>query len=158
MRDSKSGIHAGQSFRRCSQIGDRMSRALALEAQTIVRGAAEPIAPGETVKAQMRRAWTALGRPPMWRLRAAWYGEAGSWSAAAFEDLRGRYRAWCEKQEREGRARTSIEIERLAGLRSFLAATDPDFHRDTIARLDEVLRDLGRRGIEDGARNRAGDF
>ena len=157
MRDSRAEIHDKASFQQRSQ-GEFMSEALAIEARSIVRGAAEPITAGETVKAQMRRAWTALGRPPMWRLRAAWYGEAGSWSAAAFEDLRGRYRAWCEKQEREGRARTSTEIERLAGLRSFLAATDPDFHRDTIARLDEALRDLGGRGIEDGARNRTGDF
>lgn len=113
---------------------------------------------GETVKAQMRRAWTALGRPPMWRVRAAWYGEAGSWSAAAFEDLRARYQIWCAKKEREARARTSIDTEFLVGLRADLAATDPNLHRETIAQLDEALRVCRERTGEMGASNRTRDF
>lgn len=66
---------------------------IAVEAQGIVRDAAQPISPGENIKAQMQRAWNALGRPAFWRVRAAWHGEAGRWSAAALEDLRARDRA-----------------------------------------------------------------
>ena len=44
------------------------------EMQAIVFEAAAPIEPGETVKGQMVRAWKNLGRPPFWRVRAAWWG------------------------------------------------------------------------------------
>ena len=158
MRDKEFGIHAGSSFRQRSRSDAEMSEALAIEAQQIVRNAAQPVESGETVKAQMRRAWAALGRPPFWRVRAAWYGAAGSWSAAAFDDLRDRYDRWAKRMEVKGRARADNTREQLAALRAQLAHADPDFHRDTIAQVDETLRRLGGEGIDMGDRDRAGDF
>lgn len=130
------------SFRMRS--GEQMSVAIAAEAQRIVRDAARPIEPGEGVKAQLRRAWSALGRPPYWRVRAAWYGESGSWSAQAFEDLRARYRNWEGRQEARGRAEADTARQRLVALREALAQGDPDFHRDTIDALERALRGMGR--------------
>lgn len=72
---------------------DYYARLIAAEAQKIVFEAAQPIAPGEGVGAQMERAWNALGQPPFWRLRAAWHGVAGVWSAVALEDMRARDKA-----------------------------------------------------------------
>ncbi|UDL95477.1 hypothetical protein LGH83_04450 [Lichenihabitans sp. PAMC28606] len=78
-----------------------MSEAIAFEIQTICRRAAEPVAPGESIKAQLRRAWVNLGRPPMWRLRAGWYSDnAGNWSAAAVADFQSRYLALIERKGR----------------------------------------------------------
>lgn len=84
-----------------SRIHDNYIVLISVEAQGIVHDAAQPVTPGENIKAQMLRAWTALGRPPFWRLRAAWHGEAGRWSAAALEDLRARDKA--RRRTGEGR-------------------------------------------------------
>lgn len=65
---------------------------LAAEMQSLVRDAATPVRGGETVKGQMRRAWSALGRPDFWRVRSAWHGEAGRWTGDAIEDFRARGR------------------------------------------------------------------
>jgi len=64
------------SFRKCSEM-DAMS-AVALDAQRMAREAAHPVEAGETVKAQMRRSAQNLRYPVGdWRVKAAWYGEAG---------------------------------------------------------------------------------
>lgn len=125
-------MHDRSSFSTCSH-------ALADEAQRIARAAAEPVPAGETVKGQLRRAWMNLGRPAMWRVRAAWYGEAGSWSAAAFEDFRARYRAHRERRERRGLADAADVIAMHIRTIEALHAIDPDYHSDTIAALERAI-------------------
>jgi hypothetical protein len=93
--DDRSRSHDDRGGSRTNRSGNRNNYAvlIAVEAQGIVFDAAKPIFPGEGAKAQMRRAWAALGRPQFWRVRSAWYGEAGVWTAVALEDLRQRDRA-----------------------------------------------------------------
>ena len=123
--------------------GVDMSASIASEAQRIARDAATPISAGDTIKAQLRRAWVNLGRPAYWRVRAAWYGESGCWSAAAFEDFRARYRAWRERQEEKGRTEAATLFRLLLERRDALAAIDSEFHRDEIERLSRALRAMG---------------
>lgn len=115
---------------------------IAAEMQSIVFSAAEPIRPGDTVKAQQRRAWGTLGRPPFWRLRAAWYGEAECWSGRAIEDLRRRARA---RQEREENAREQAEQlgATYAAFAESLRKEDPDKYRERADRLEHMARRLG---------------
>lgn len=144
---------AHESFHKRSLSEGQMGSSIALEAQRIVRDAASPIPAGETVKGQLRRAARALGYSAGdWRMRSAWYGEASTWSAAAFEQLRDRHRLWRRRQA----ARSQSEADKLAFLIATLAerlqATDAEFHRDNIAALVQDARRLGdldrRMGIE----------
>ena len=59
-----------------SQGAKDMSEAIAAEIRTICRHASEPIRAGETVKEQIRRAWTALDRPAFWRVRSGFAARA----------------------------------------------------------------------------------
>lgn len=137
MRNNQSGNHDKSSCPICS--GENM---IAGEMQRVVLGAAAPIRPGDTVKAQLNRAWEALGRPQFWRVRAAWYGEAGCWSATAVDDMRRRSRA---RLEREARAREHAKeaAATLRALRETYAQTDPEFYRDQILAIEQALRDAG---------------
>ena len=88
-------------FRSYSNQDQAVSVSIAFEAQEMARNAAQPIPAGETIKGQLRRSARALGYANGdWRIRAAWYGHAASWSAQALEDLRARYRSWDERQGR----------------------------------------------------------
>lgn len=135
MRDQK-------SFNSHSDRKELVVTALALEMRRIVQHAASPVQPGETIKAQQRRAWEALKRPPFWRLRAAWYGEAGSWSAVAADDLR---RRDAERRRKEAKARDQAsELAALyQGIAARLSSTDADFHRHDVAALLDAARSLG---------------
>lgn len=97
---------------------------LAHEAQALVFAAAEPLKAGETVKMQMARASKNLGLPD-WRVREAWYGGAGSWSASAMQELR----AACAR------------IEHVKA--NALEAKDADFYRQEIDRLRALADQLG---------------
>jgi hypothetical protein len=135
-------------FRFRSREG-HVSSSIAEEARDIVWEAAKPVPPGATVKRQMRQAARALGYSDgHWRIRAAWNGEADSWSAKALEELRGKYRDWADRQAR----RATDDKRRLAALYAALAvkleATDPHFHRTDIASLVDMARHLG--GLDDG--------
>ena len=82
-----------------SRQGDEMSSAIATEAHQIVRRAAGG-ASGLTVKGQIRQAARNLGyAADSWRIREAWYGRAGSWSAQAIRDLQDRFKSWRERTE-----------------------------------------------------------
>jgi len=120
---------------------------IAAEMQAIVFDAAQPIRPGDTVKAQQRRAWGTLGRPPFWRLRAAWYGEAECWSGKAIEDLRRRARA---RQAKEENAREQAQQlgSTYAAVSESLRKEDPDKYR---GRADEFQRLADRIGALDSA-------
>lgn len=135
MRDQK-------SFDKSSQSKGLQVTAIAAEMQRIVLRAAEPVKPGDTVKGQMRRSWEALKRPPFWRLRAAWYGEAGCWSAVAVEDMR-RRDAERRRKEEAGRAQASELATLYAGIAARLGQIDPDFHSDSIIGLKQAARALG---------------
>lgn len=74
---------------------------------------------GKTVAAQVRQAARHLGyAADDWRVREAWYGRAGAWSAAAVDDLRQRFAAW--REAAAGAAGPSALAERVAGVRRCL--------------------------------------
>jgi hypothetical protein len=98
-----------------------MSQSIAIEAQDIVLESAKPIPAGKNVAWQMREACRHLGyNDGHWRVRAAWYGEAGSWSAAALEDLRSRYEKWKARQA----SLADAEQKKLATLFTALAKSN----------------------------------
>lgn len=113
---------------------------IASEMQSLVFEAAEPVRPGDTVKAQQRRAWIELQRPPWWRLRAAWYGEADCWSGRAVDDMRQRDRA---RREREASLRDAAED--LGALYARIAR-HPDVDRTRSDHLLDVAGALGSGG------------
>lgn len=121
-----------------------MTTVIAIEAQRIVREAANPVRAGATVKEQMNAAARALGYPAgHWRIRAAWNGEADSWSAKAFQELKDKYDGMVAKQRRS----INFNKQRLAALYVELARklddADPCFHRSDIDRLIDTARALG---------------
>lgn len=126
--------------------GDSMNaiaQSLADEMQGIVFGAAQPVRPGDTVKAQMRRAWTELARPPFWRLRAAWYGEAGFWRGYSHEDMRRRHAERLRKEASNADANRDRTLTVLGTLRTAYAVADPDLYREQILALEHELRRAG---------------
>lgn len=138
MRDYQSENHDRSSCSFCSEE----SMSIAAEMQSIVFSAAEPIRAGDTVKAQQRRAWSALGRPPFWRLRAAWYGEAECWSGGAIEDLRRRARA---RQAKEEHAREQAQQlgSTYAAFAESLRAEDANRYGDHADGFERLARRLG---------------
>jgi hypothetical protein len=143
MRDKASSIHIASSQ------DTEMDSVIAREGYTIARQAALPIQPGDTVKAQLNRAWVALGRPPFWRVRAAWYGSAGSFSAAAIRDLQDRYRVMIAKRAKTTQHTDLLHAARLEAAATSLESIDADFHRTEIERYRHMareLRDLGAYG------------
>jgi hypothetical protein len=68
-------------------VGKSMPRDIAKELQDGVLEAAE-VKPGMGIKAQINAACENLGYPRgHWRVRAAWYGGAGSWRGKAMFEL-----------------------------------------------------------------------
>lgn len=132
-------MRAGLPFHECSMS------AIALEARALVRDAACPVMPGETVKAQMRRAWDNLGRWHWWRVRAAWNGEAGCWSAAAFEELRRRHHAWRVTYNSRVAAADVLAADRAIAQAAALERIDAEFHAVTIGKLRALADEYRRR-------------
>ena len=133
-------MHDNQSFQKCSRE-DGMGQSIAMEAQSIVRRSAEPVAPGETVKGQIRKACRALGyNDGDWRIRAAWYGEAASWSAEAFEELKSRFSKWERRQKRLADAEAMKAASLYSAIAKRLEGTDAEFHRSEIAALVDMAR------------------
>jgi hypothetical protein len=142
MRDQKARIQDNQSYSVCS--GDPMNT-IAAEMRSLVLHAAEPVTAGETIKAQQRRAWERLSRPSFWRLRAAWYGEAGCWSARAVEDMRRR-----DAARRQKEAKQREHVDKLGTLFAGVAARlqagpHADFHQHDVDALLHAARALGAR-------------
>jgi len=126
----------------CSEVESEevVTNCVAAEAKRMVLEAAMPIPAGETVKGQLRRAARALGyRDGDWRIRTAWYGHAGAWSASAFMDLKRAYmrmkekRAWAERTN-DDRIEQDI-CQRIAAIEQWALATDPDFFGEAVSRL-----------------------
>ena len=78
------------------------------EMQAIVRAAAEPWAPGDTVKAAINRATRVLGLPHR-RTFAFWYLQARAVHAHEADALR----RWHRKWQRDKAARLNAELEQL---------------------------------------------
>lgn len=119
-----------------------MDTAIAEEAYSIVRQAALPIQPGDTIKAQINRAWVALGRPPHWRVRASWYREAGGFSAVAIRDLQDRYRDMQAKRAKANVSADFLQAARLDAAAYALEGIDAEFHRNEVDRLRQLAREL----------------
>jgi hypothetical protein len=131
-----SGMRDNLSFQKCSErVAEEMRR--------LVTAAAKPVSPGESIQAQMNKAHRHLGRPSFWRVRAAWYGEAGTWSAAAIEEFRERYRSFRARQESAGKAEAARLVAELIRTVEALRAVDEDFHSDTIAALQRAIHEAG---------------
>lgn len=87
--------------------------------------------PGESVKAALRRGWEIAGRPPFWRFRAAFYGEAGPWSAQAVASFQQLYRAHLDREARRADQAQAIE-------RAKRSTAEPDFVRIARGDLDDL--------------------
>lgn len=136
-----------QSFNICSLMEPGAMHEIAVEAQSMVFEAAHPARVGETIKAQLNRAARNLGyKAGDWRVKAAWYGEAGCWGAATFRDLERRFTEWKATNDRRERA-ARIEAERAASaliaLRAAYASGDEDFHREQVMAIDAALAAMG---------------
>lgn len=110
------------------------------EASVLIRQAAEPRPIGDSVKAAIGRAARRLGFG-FSRTKDIWYANARRIHAEEMDRLRSNVRRL--DQERRGRADAKVAIGRLVALRSALAAADADFHRETLAALDDALRAMG---------------
>lgn len=132
-----------------SSEGHVVSRAVAIEAQEMVLKAAGNTA-GLTIKGQLRKAARALGYADgSWRIKAAWYFEAGSWSAAAFEDLRARYRAFEAQQER-----LAIEIDKKHAALLRASTTITEAKNAAMGRQEARASDVHARLLEAAAARR----
>lgn len=102
--------------------GGDASGAVATEARDLVRRATGDVA-GKTVAAQVRQAARHLGYPAeSWRVREAWYGRAGAWSAAAVDELRQRFATW-----RDGQPERTVPVtlaQRVGEVRRLLVELD----------------------------------
>src|ERR1700722_8847525 len=111
------------------------------EASVLIRQVAEPRPGGDSVKAAIRRAARRLGFEHS-RAKDIWYANARRINAEEIDALR---RATSRRnQEEVVRAEAIVAIDRLVALPEPLASTDKDFHRETLAQIDDVLRAMGR--------------
>lgn len=81
--------------------------AMRQEMQGIVRSAAEPWQPGDSIKAALYRATRALGLPPS-RVRKFWYSQADTWGWEA-----DRLRAWASYADARKSERLHAELKAL---------------------------------------------
>ena len=110
------------------------------EASVLVRKVAEPRPIGDSVKAAINRASRRLGFHVS-RTKDIWYENARRIHAEEIDALRREARI--QRDETVARAEAVIAVARLVALRESLAATDSDFHRETVAALDAALRRMG---------------
>jgi hypothetical protein len=88
---------------------------ISIEMQTITRKAAEPLQPGDSVKAQIRRAARALGIEDR-RARTFWYGQTEAVWAHEADALRRWYRKWKATELERAKARVQqLELEWQTG-------------------------------------------
>ncbi|WP_237479426.1 hypothetical protein [Lichenibacterium dinghuense] len=99
-----------------------------------MRRAADDVV-GKTVAAQIRQAARHLGyEPDDWRVREAWYGRAGAWSAATLDDLRQRFSDWRGRGPAVTVAEPLTLAQRVAVLRQGLA--------DLTRQVDELAAEI----------------
>lgn len=107
-------------------------------AMRLVRIAAEPRLVGDSIKAAITRASRTLHWTPT-RTRDLWYGTARRVEVAEMDALRALER---RKLEADFVAERRRNIEQVAVLRTRLQMRDQEFHRDDIAALDWMLREV----------------
>ena len=116
------------------------------ELERLAKDSASPITPGENIGQQIKRAAKNLGlntsESERRAVRAAWYGEAGGWSARKYLDFKHRYERWKARQDRKA----EMSIENARRYRALLgsAATngsDPDFLEENLRIPDPASRD-----------------
>ena len=120
-----------------------MSQAISDELFSLSHQAAGKVRPGATVKEQLMAAWENLGRPPMWRLKSAWWRDGSAdWSAKAVKDFQERFLAWREAEAR--RAASNFETERARQMAADRATLEAE--RDkcvaALARLESRLASI----------------
>lgn len=131
-------------LRLCSREDDGMSQAIADEARMIVREAAKPVTPGQSIAAQINTACRNLGYPAgSWRVTAAWYHQGGCWSAAAIVDLQSRFVIWREAQDRRSADALSTEQARQAATRRAALEQSRLDHLAALAAIESRLALLG---------------
>lgn len=131
---SAARLSANRAFRVRSNVDHHQKIADDLKAK--VREAAGSGA-GRTIKAQQNDAARNLCYPiGHWRVKAAWKGEAGCWSAAAVEEFNYRFEAW---KLRSAPAPTLQDA--FKALHAALANShDPDFNKPAIDALAEIIK------------------
>ena len=121
-----------------------MNDPIALDMHRLVVAMAGPRRPAESVKAYLRRMHEAMGRPPFWRVRAAFYHEAGPWSAAAVRDFQARYQAFMARGEQRAAHERAVEaaIGRKTAEPEFVTLARSDYHDlvERISALEAALR------------------
>lgn len=123
---------------------DEMGQSIASYAERMVKEAAEPVLPGEKIKAQINRACSALGYPMgHWRIRAAWNREADCWSARALRELEDRYQSWRVRQKKKADMEAAKAAAVFTALAQQLERTDAAYHCEDITALLRVARQLG---------------
>ncbi len=108
------------------------------DAMQMLHEVAEPRPVGDTIKAAIGRASHKLG----WkyeRTREVWYGNARRLHVNEMDALRERARARLAVSLDAERRRN---IEQIAVLRTRLQLRDGEFHRDDIAALEWILREI----------------
>jgi hypothetical protein len=108
------------------------------DAMRLVRLAAEPRQVGDSVKTSITRVARVLKWSPT-RARDVWYGSARRIGVAEMDSLRALER---RKLEADFVAERRRNIEQVAVLRTRLQMRDQEFHRDDIAALDWMLREV----------------
>lgn len=124
------GNFASENCHKSSDISDAMR---------MVRIAAEPRQVGDSIKSSIVRAARVLQWTPT-RTRDVWYGTAHRIEVREMDALRALERGKLEADFITERRRN---IEQVAVLRTRLSMRDADFHREDIAALDWMLRQLG---------------
>jgi len=127
-----------RALSKCSQ--SEIQESIAQEMREAVIEAAQPAVPGESVKATLLRAHRNLGSTKFWRVRAAWKGEAGDWSATAVEEFRGKLNALRVERDKRKYAAATVMGQRLRAMRDGLQRTDPEFFGSEIDALSWALR------------------
>lgn len=102
------------------------------EASTLLRRVAGPRGSGDNIKRLIERAARRVGFGYS-RARDIWYQDARRIDSEEMDRLRDKAARFEAQETRDS----------LVAMRNRLAATDPEFHRQTIDALDSALRSMG---------------
>jgi hypothetical protein len=105
-----------------------------------LRSLSEPWERGDKIKAAIARSARAAGLT-YWRAFDIWYGKARRIEPAEADRIQA---ALQRKSEEHARNELHELRTRLLRLEALLVQTDPDFHRPSIDRTRDAVRDMGR--------------
>ncbi len=121
-----------------TEASRQMSKPVATNMQEIAYWFCGPQRAGESQKGRIRRGWEAAGRPPFWRFRSAFYGEAGPWSAAAYTQFQDLYRAALAREARKAANAKAIEDLKHSVRKTDLVENARDEYRTLVARIEAI--------------------